>query len=754
MRVFLKKLFSTKSWKAEKWGLVALIFGSVITGGIHFFSQKSIFQSAETDIQLKRQHFISSKLRDMEKSIMKMESNIQSYSLTEDISFSMEVENNIQQALQKVDEIEGVFKDESMPLSAEFIELKKSIHLKIDFTREYLEKIKVHGKEHINQFIREIRGPKMSNDLVKAIDAFTKSEEIDNHEIIREKGAQDKSILIINNIGYVLGIFLVIFAIIYLVFSFRSRMELEESLVEAMGEVEKAAQIKEQFLANMSHELRTPLQAILGFASLLSREKLPEPYAQNVRNIQIAGDNLLGIVNDILDVSKIESGMMRQEEVPFNILEVINSVERMFQPKAEEKNIYLKTHSMSSPPGLMKGDPKSLTRILVNLISNAIKFTQFGGIDIIPEVVDTGTGELLLKVMIKDTGIGIPEDKLPFIFDRFEQADSKITRVYEGSGLGLYIVRELVELQKGCIEVHSKEGKGSTFSFEIPYPIDDRKARNLVSELSLANLDNSFEGVRILLVEDNLMNQKVLGAFLFRWGVDYDLASNGKMAIYKLERMAYHLILMDIQMPQMDGYSATEYIRQKMNINTPIIAMTAHAFAGEREKALGFGMNDYISKPVREQDLHHIIAPYLTLPGNIPSTQVKAEDLNTQNSGPDSDGLQIDYNFLLESAKGNKEYLLGIFELFIRQAPAELNSIETAMTAENFEEISKKVHSLKSTAGYAGMSKSFVPLLEDIEKQVKNRASVETLSPLIHKLEALIQQAIQKIRTEATPILE
>lgn len=754
MRPFLNKLLKSNSWKVERLVLMALIFGSIITAGIHFFSQKSIFKSTEIDIQLKRQHFISSKLRDMEKSFMKMESNIQSYSLTEDISFAMEVEKNIQEAMQKVDEIKGVFKDESLQLSAEFIELEKSIHLRIDFTREYLEKIQVHGKDYVNQFIHEVKRPKMSNHLLKAIDAFTESEEIDIHENIREENAQDKSILIINNIGYALGIFLLIFAIIYLGFSFRLRMEVEASLVEAKDKAEKAAQIKEQFLANMSHELRTPLQAILGFTNLLIRKKLPDADAQNVRNIQIAGDNLLGIVNDILDVSKIESGMMHQKKVLFNILEVINSVEQMFQSKAAGKDIYLKTHAMSSPPGLFKGDPKSLTRILVNLISNAIKFTQSGGVDIIFEVVDLGTGEFLLKVMIKDTGIGIPEDKLPFIFDRFEQVDSKNSKTYEGSGLGLYIVRELLELQKGRIEVQSKEGQGSTFSFEISYPIEERKARNLVSELSLANLDNSFEGVRILLVEDNPMNQKVLGAFLSQWGVEYDLASNGKMAIYKLEKKSYDLILMDIQMPQMDGYSATDYIRQKMNINVPIIAMTAHAFDHDREKALGFGMNSYISKPISEHNLHQIIASYLTLPGSIPFTQVKVDYQDTQFSGPDNNRPRIDYDFLIESAKGKKEYLLGIFDLFIQQAPAELNAIKTAMTVENFEEISKTIHSLKSTAGYAGMSKSFVPLLEDIEKQVKNRSSIEFLNPLIHRLEALIQQALEKIRTEVTPLLE
>jgi len=750
---FLKNVSGIKSWKAEKWGLVALVLGSILTGAIHFISQESIFQSTETANQLNHQYFISYELRDMEKSLIQMESNVQSYSLTRQENYEVEVAHNMQQVARQLGKIEEVLLSESSILSKAFLELKKSIELKVTFTQEFLAYLQADGKEHEHHSTYELRGAEMSNDLVKAIEAFTLSEGIDINRVLQEGGAHNRRILIFNNIAYILGLGLVVIAIIYFFRSFQQRIELEKNLVHALQEVQEAARTKERFLANMSHEIRTPLQAILGFANLLQKEKLPEKHSQNIRNIKLAGNNLLEIVNDILDVSKIESGMLRQEKVPFSLAELMDSIEKMFQAKALEKNIFLKTQEIQDLPCLLIGDPSSLTRILVNLISNSLKFTHVGGIEIKTVITEIAPGEIRLRIEVKDSGIGISEEKLPFIFDRFEQVDSNITRVYGGSGLGLYIVKQLVELQQGKIEVQSEVGKGSTFSVEIPYKMSEM----LREELSSGRLDTplkGFEGVRILLVEDNLLNQRVLGSFLAQWGVDYDLATHGKMAIHLLEKESYQLILMDVQMPEMDGYSATEYIRENMKISTPIIAMTAHAFPGEREKALGFGMNDYLSKPVAEQDLYPMLARFIPeLMRSSPSR------IDSRNSGltfikADSNEVHVDYSFLLESARGNKEYLKGIFELFFQQAEQELTAIKNALAQGKAELIRKNVHSLKSTAGYAGLTESFLPLLEEIEIRLKDYSSAESLRPLVQKLESRIHLAIQKIKTEAMPFLE
>jgi len=557
----------------------------------------------------------------------------------------------------------------------------------------------------------------------------------------------------LNKMGYFLGMALLVFAFFYLIHGFYKRMVLEENLVKAKQDVEKSGLIKEQFLANMSHEIRTPLQAILGYTNFLAKEKMTNQQIQFVQNIQVASENLLAIVNDILDVSKIESGMMRLEKVSFSISGLMHSVEGMFLPKVLEKNIYLKLHHNPTIPDVLVGDPTRLTQILVNLISNAIKFTKQGGIDIYQEVVKKTDENLVLKISVEDTGIGIPKEKIATIFDRFEQADAQVTRVFGGSGLGLFIVKQLVDIQGGKIDVKSEFNKGSVFSIEIPFEIADDNAPRNIPESGMIELNQNFNEIKILLVEDNMMNQRVVGMFLSEWGLDYDIASNGKIAIQQVEKNDYDLILMDVQMPEMDGYSATEYLRQEMKIQTPIIAMTAHAFAGEREKALSFGMDEYISKPIKEVDLFRLLSQFVPL--------VREEGIKETHNEPkplqpilSPDEIQIDYNFLMESSKGKKEYLKSILELFLRQAPNEMTALERELGKQNFEMVGKIAHSLKSTVGYVGLDDSLRPLLETIELQAKENATYEELQTLFLKLKKLMKKAVKKIKTEAMALVD
>ncbi|HHM21325.1 MAG TPA: response regulator, partial [Bacteroidetes bacterium] len=557
----------------------------------------------------------------------------------------------------------------------------------------------------------------------------------------------------IDNLAFLLGAGLLFFAIAYLLRSLRKRMKLQDHLVTAKEEVERTARIKEQFLANMSHEIRTPLQAILGYTNLLAKEKLTDRQAQYVHNIQLAGENLLSIVNDILDVSKIESGMVRLEELPFSLSGLLHSVDSMFQPKVAEKDIYLRLHPNLKIPSVLIGDPTRLTQILVNLINNAVKFTEKGGIDIFHKITKKTPEKVWLEIQVKDTGVGIAPEKLPHIFDRFEQADSKVTRMYGGSGLGLYIVKQLVEMQGGTISVESEPGRGSVFKVEIPYKVADEKALRANPAPGLVDLAKNFSDLQLLLVEDNLMNQRVVGMFLSGWGIDFDIADNGKSAIQLLEKNKYDLILMDVQMPEMDGYSATEYIRQNMGITTPIIAMTAHAFAGEREKALSYGMNEYISKPIKEEALYKMIARFVPLvrEASAPSstTSPPAAPATTTSNGP-----AIDYNFLMQSSKGKKEYLKNILELFLQQAPLEVAAMEMALADGRFADVGKTAHSLKSTVGYAGMDDSFRPLLESIEKKARSADNPGQLEPLVRQLKELLNDALLKIREEAMPLTE
>ena len=284
----------------------------------------------------------------------------------------------------------------------------------------------------------------------------------------------------------------------------------------------------------------------------------------------------------------------------------------MFFVQTKEKKVPLTLHISDNVPQLVLGDPTRLTQILINLISNALKFTKQGSVHVLVDGININ-GTIVITFKVKDTGIGIPEEKISEIFDRFTQAKSDTSRIYGGTGLGLSIVKKLVELQGGTILVESTKGKGSIFTFTIPYKIADAIEDEVNIKTEKIKKMDVEDKISVLVVEDNLLNQKLAGLMLKDLGIDFDICSNGKLAVEKLKTHNYNLILMDIQMPEMNGYETTEYIRDELKLTMPIIAMTAHALPGEREKCISFGMSDYISKPIKGNDLQNLITKYINI---------------------------------------------------------------------------------------------------------------------------------------------
>lgn len=390
----------------------------------------------------------------------------------------------------------------------------------------------------------------------------------------------------------------------------------ENELIESKSNAEKSAkraeessQLKESFLANMSHEIRTPMNAIVGFSDILSHRKLGKREQEYVRTIKSAGDNLLTIINDILDISKIEAGMMTFEENVFSIKDTFKSLNVMLMGKAKEKNLGLGFSCSANLPEVLVGDHTRLTQIIINLIGNAIKFTQKGSVKIHAKVKnDSGNyqhGKVLVEFSIRDTGIGIPKEKLENIFERFRQAESHTARKYGGTGLGLSIARQLVELQGGTLSVESKFKAGSVFTFSIPYKKSTQKKAFPEPTGKKYNM-NALSKLKILLVEDNQLNVKLILSLFSGNKLKLQVAENGSVGIDRLianngstsRNTPFDIILLDMEMPVMNGYEAATIIRNELKNNIPIIAMTAHAMAGEREKCLSLGMNDYISKPL------------------------------------------------------------------------------------------------------------------------------------------------------------
>jgi len=394
--------------------------------------------------------------------------------------------------------------------------------------------------------------------------------------------------------------------------------ELENELREVSEKAEAANRAKTEFLANMSHEIRTPMNAIIGLSHILATTSLTEKQKKFVDTLHLSADSLMGLINDMLDIAKIEDNMIELESIPFSLRELMQKVVSIMNVKADEKGLELNVEYAENVGDSFVGDPLRIQQILTNLTSNAIKFTSEGKINIAIDAHDSGLRDMQkLTIKVSDTGIGIPEEKLYSIFDKFTQADSSITRRYGGSGLGLTICKALIERMEGNIHVTSKPGQGTVFTINIPLKKGEALQKNL--DFGFARkakpLSASHQNaLRVLLVEDYKANILVATTMLGELGCQYEVAVNGAQAIEKLAEKPFDVVLMDIQMQDMDGYEATRRIRkweQEAGLQPlPIIAMTAHALMGDREKCLQAGMNDYISKPFDPIDLEQKLSVY------------------------------------------------------------------------------------------------------------------------------------------------
>jgi signal transduction histidine kinase/CHASE3 domain sensor protein/CheY-like chemotaxis protein len=504
--------------------------------------------------------------------------------------------------------------------------------------------------------------------------------------------------------------------------------EAENELRKAKKLAEESSELKEMFLANMSHEIRTPMNAVIGFTDLLLKRNLNEEEMGYVRIIKTSGENLLRIINDVLDISKIESGLMTFEIHPIAINALFSSIKVMFTQKAREKNLQITFTDDPNIPASIMGDPTRLTQIIMNLVGNAIKFTQEGSVAVSAKLVGREEDHVQLEFSVKDTGIGIPEQKLDSIFERFTQAEKHTTRKFGGTGLGLNIVKQLVELQGGTITVHSKEGAGSEFKFLLSFSTTGEVAAVKPQKYEECDIER-LKQLKILLVEDSPINVKFISALFENHGMVVDHAENGKVAIEKMAEVAYDMILMDIEMPEMNGYETTTYIRSVLESSVPIIAMTAHTMAGESEKCLQMGMNGYLSKPIREDLLFRTLI-HIGLESEEPVSEVP--------------GKLVDLTSLEKTMRGNKKVILETLEIFLEHLPENLEGITEGVKEENFAMIRRNAHTMKSSVSILGINK-IQDLLEEMERLATLESDMERIIELKNTLTLLSGHFVKEI---------
>lgn len=523
-------------------------------------------------------------------------------------------------------------------------------------------------------------------------------------------------------------------------FEITEKKKTEQELLLSLQKEEKANLAKDHFISMMSHEIRTPMNAILGLTQLMLEENPRADQEERLKTLKFSADNLLILLNDILDYRKIEEGKINFEEICFNLLDLIENLKRGNEFKTKEKKIEFKTFIDADIPEWISGDSIRLGQILHNLVSNAVKFTHTGYVKLEVHLVSQTNLDIDLDFFVIDTGIGIAKEKQNSIFDRFTQAGKEITRQYGGSGLGLSITKRLLELQNSNITVESEIGKGSKFYFRLKFNKVSSNF-NSITEVSTSYY-RSLYGTKVLLVEDNEVNRLVATEFLKRWEVFIEHAENGIEALEKLNKERFDLILMDIQMPEMDGYETTKIIRKNQKYkNLPIIALTANATYNSRLKVIEAGMNDFITKPFKPIDLYNAIVKH-----KFESRNNTRDDMNTINTNEKSENEEnlINFNSLYEMYGENFEFIKKFILLCSDAFKKYSDQFKDAMLSRNQEALSKANHKMKPTIKILNID-TIAKEMERSKQLLSSNASDEEIQEIISLVNSLNDKVLREL---------
>lgn len=499
-----------------------------------------------------------------------------------------------------------------------------------------------------------------------------------------------------------------------------------------------AVKSKQQFLSNMSHEIRTPMNAIIGFTKVVLKTNLTAKQKEYLTAIKMSGDALIVLINDILDLAKVNSGKMVFEKTPFKLSLSISAMLHLFETKIQEKNLKLITKYDDKIPEVLVGDAVRLHQIILNLVSNAVKFTSKGNITVSANLIEDHEDIVVVEFTITDTGIGINSGKMETIFENFQQATSGTSRLYGGTGLGLAIVKQLVEAQEGSIRVESKIEHGSSFIFRLPFNKTNAEAV-LVEEI--VELDLEVKDIKILVVEDMELNQLLMKTLLDDFGFESDITANGKLAIEKLQDKSYDIILMDLQMPEMNGFEATEYIRKTMKLTVPIMALTADVTTVDLAKCKAVGMNDYVAKPIDERLL------YSKIIGLVKKPILIIEEKTTE--GIKTEKLKyVDLKYLNKLTKSNPKLMTEMIRVYLKQTPPLIEAMKQSLIDKDWATLKSAAHKIIPSFTIMGISPDFENMALKIQEYASNIESMGDINELILQLEVVCNSAYIELENE------
>ena len=606
--------------------------------------------------------------------------------------------------------------------------LSKAYELNKDYRKAY---------EYL-QYYANIKGVSEINFLESQLELTKKEQEL---SLVREKQYNEEKIKTTRTIFFSLILLILLVFSSFLLYAYRQKISINKELEIATFQSNKLRQDKEDFFAYTSHEIRTPLNAVVGLSHLMAQTNLSGKQKDYLSTIKNSANNILFLVNDILDLSKIEKGAILLEKVPFSLQKIITDIEKSVSFKLTEKNVEIISSIDADVPEILVGDPMRINQILLNLVDNAIKFTKKGSVKISVSKNKSESSNSLF-FCISDTGIGIEKEKLESIFDSYEQASTQTTRQYGGTGLGLAITKELVRLMGGKIKVKSSIGKGSDFSFSLN--LKAGKKEDL--PLQLPNYENfNFENLSILLVDDNELNRIVLNEIIknFKEEIVVSFAEDGQVAVNMIEKENFDLILMDLQMPKMDGYEASKYIRTKLpehKKNIPIIAMTAHVVDGVAQKCFDSGMNDCLSKPIKTELLFNKIATILALEPK----KIKVEKTKIFNGIHKKNKNVTNLSFLTKISKGDHKKIEKYISIYLQTVPTDLKELQIAVNDKNFKALSSVAHKLKGNASYLGVE-DVLSELNELEKMKHFKENTNEITNIVDKVSLIIEQSISEL---------